>query len=158
MAKKSSKKANKPLVAGQPANQPAPVNPVDKPAQNRQGAGLSEAVATETQAVKPSARPPPAEAPPKLLTPLAAVWPTATLSEPPKSSEKAAVVAQAPTPTVPQSVKVRFLLFEPDAKQVALCGDFTGWASDATPLKRQDGGHWETTVALAPGRYEYIIS
>lgn len=41
-----------------------------------------EAVATETLARKPSATSTPAKATPKLQTPLAAVWPAATLPEP----------------------------------------------------------------------------
>jgi hypothetical protein len=155
MAKKSSKKAGKPPAANEPANRPAAVYPLNKPARNSQRTVLSESVAAETQAVKPSAKPTAAEAPPKLLTPLAAAWPTATLPGPPKSPEKTAVGEKAPTPTAPQSVKVTFVLLDLGAKQVSLCGDFNGWATDATPMKRHDGGHWETTVALAPGRYEY---
>jgi 1,4-alpha-glucan branching enzyme len=50
---------------------------------------------------------------------------------------------------------VTFVLLEPAAKQVSLCGDFNRWASDETPLKRHDDGRWETTVALEPGRYQY---
>ena len=103
----------------------------------------------EAQPVKPPAEATPAKEPPHLLTPLAALWPKATLPKSPKSPEK------APTPTAPQTVKVTFVLFEPDAKQVSLCGDFNGWSIDATPMKRYDDGHWETTVALAPGRHEY---
>lgn len=57
--------------------------------------------------------------------------------------------------TAANTVKVTFALLEPEAKQVAVCGDFNGWASGATPMKRHEGGHWEATVALAPGRYEY---
>lgn len=65
------------------------------------------------------------------------------------------MIAQAPKPTVTKTVKVTFVLLDLGAKQVALCGDFNGWASDATPMKRKEGGHWETTVSLAPGRYQY---
>jgi hypothetical protein len=108
-----------------------------------------DTVATETQAVKPPAKPTPAQEPPHLLTPLAALWPTATLREPPRAPETAV------KPTAPQRVKVTFVLLEPGAKQVFLCGEFNGWASDATPMKRDDAGHWETTLALAPGRHEY---
>ena len=54
-----------------------------------------------------------------------------------------------------KTVNVTFVLHEPGAKQVFLCGDFNGWASDATPMKRQADGHWETTVALPPGRHKY---
>ena len=63
----------------------------------------------------------------------------------------------APTakPTAPQSVKVNFVLLEPGAKWVALCGDFNGWSPTETPMKWHDDGHWGTTVALAPGRYQY---
>jgi hypothetical protein len=81
--------------------------------------------------------------------------------EPPAQSqaaatpEKVAVVAQAHKPTATKAVKVTFVLFEPDAKQVSLCGDFNGWAPGATAMKGHDDGHWEITVALAPGRYEY---
>jgi 1,4-alpha-glucan branching enzyme len=58
-------------------------------------------------------------------------------------------------PTPGTTVNASFALFDPDAKRVSLCGDFNGWAPDATPLKWREGGHWETTVALPPGRHEY---
>ena len=101
MAKESS--------ADAPVNPPAAVNPLAKPAQNSQQAGLSEWAAAETQAVKPPAEATLAKEPPHLLTPLAAVWPAATLPEPPKSTEKIKVA---------ERVKVTFVLFEPGANQV----------------------------------------
>ena len=61
---------------------------------------------------------------------------------------------KASAPTLPQ-IKVTFALLEPEAKQVSLCGDFNGWASHAMPMSRHAGGHWEATLELAPGRYEY---
>lgn len=76
-------------------------------------------------------------------------------SAPPTSPEEPASVGQTPKPTAAKTFKVTFALFEPKAKHVSLGGEFNGWASDATPMKRDDGGNWETTVALAPGRYEY---
>jgi Glycogen recognition site of AMP-activated protein kinase len=125
-------------------------------------------------------QPPPAAAASKPLAPLAALWPSSVpprgdvtpsqgpapapaaplpqppvQSTPPKSLEKAAVAVAAAKLTAPQSVKVNFVLLEPGAKQVALCGDFNGWSPTATPMKRHDDGHWGTTVALAPGRYQY---
>jgi hypothetical protein len=135
--------------ADAPANPPASANPVDKPAQDRQWAGLSKSAAAETQAVKPPADATPAQKPSHLLTPLAALWPTARTPEPPKAPGTAVKPAAHPP------VNVTFGLLEPDAKQVFLCGEFNGWASDATPMKRDDAGHWETTLALAPGRHEY---
>jgi len=112
----------------------------------RAGHAGTSLVAAETQAMKPPAEATPAKEPPHLLTPLAAVWPKATLPEPPQLPKKL---------TVAESVKVTFVLFEPNAKQVSLCGEFNGWSINATPMKRDDAGHWETTVALAPGRHEY---
>ncbi|MGO8930021.1 MAG: glycogen-binding domain-containing protein [Limisphaerales bacterium] len=50
-----------------------------------------------------------------------------------------------------------FALLEPDAKQVALCGEFNGWSPDATPMNWKAGGRWETVLALAPGRYQYKL-
>ena len=58
-------------------------------------------------------------------------------------------------PPAPPRVKVTFVLPICDAKRVSLSGEFNGWSPDATPMKRYDDGHWETTVELAPGRYEY---
>ena len=67
----------------------------------------------------------------------------------------APTIAEALPPATPPKVRVTFVLLEPDAHRVSLSGEFNGWSLDATPLKRQEGGHWETTVALAPGRYQY---
>jgi 1,4-alpha-glucan branching enzyme len=67
------------------------------------------------------------------------------------------VAAQAPKPTAPKILSVRFVLHRPDAKQVWLSGEFNGWSPNATPMKRHDDGHWETTVDLAPGRYQYKL-
>jgi 1,4-alpha-glucan branching enzyme len=52
-------------------------------------------------------------------------------------------------------MNVRFALVMPRAKQVWLCGEFNAWSPSATPMKRHREGYWETTVALAPGRYQY---
>jgi 1,4-alpha-glucan branching enzyme len=70
---------------------------------------------------------------------------------------KAAVVAEAPMLSEVPTVKVTFVfpICQCCAKRVSLSGDFNGWSPDATPMKRYDDGHWETTVELAPGRYEY---
>jgi 1,4-alpha-glucan branching enzyme len=68
----------------------------------------------------------------------------------------AAVVADRTTaPAAPKPVKVTFVLLDLGAKYVSLTGEFNGWASNGTPMKWDDAGHWEATLALAPGRYEY---
>ncbi len=115
-----------------------------------------------------------------LVTALATLWPNsvpppregpAPAQVPEKTIEAAPVAATVPLAAAPgprihtepskasspalQKVEISFVLFEPNAKQVSLSGDFTKWACDAIPLKRRADGHWETTLALAPGRHEY---
>ena len=75
--------------------------------------------------------------------------------EPTQSLAKAAAAAEAAKPPTPPRVKVTFVLPLCNAKRVSLSGEFNGWSPDATPMKRHDDGHWETTVELSPGRYEY---
>ena len=76
-------------------------------------------------------------------------------SEPTKTPVKAAAVAEAPLPPASRRVKVTFVLLDLGAKHVWLSGDFNGWSPVATPMRRDSSGHWETTVDLAPGRYQY---
>ena len=114
----------------------------------------AKAKSVEAEALKPPARTPKPH--PPLTLEGTSAKPSVPLARAP-SSPKAAIREQTPTPTASQAVRVTFTLVEPDANQVALCGDFNGWACDATPMKWHDGGQWERTVALAPGRYEYKI-
>ncbi|MCL4785397.1 MAG: glycogen-binding domain-containing protein [Verrucomicrobia bacterium] len=69
---------------------------------------------------------------------------------------RTAVAADRTTaPAAPKPVKATFVLLDLGAKQVFLAGEFNGWASNGIPMKRDDAGHWEATITLAPGRYEY---
>lgn len=53
---------------------------------------------------------------------------------------------------------VKFVFVAPDAKRVALVGDFNAWDGDAIHLSRSNGpGVWTTTVALPAGRHEYAF-
>jgi hypothetical protein len=76
-------------------------------------------------------------------------------SEPTKSPGKAAAVVEASMPPARPKVKVTFVLLDLGAKQVSLSGDFNGWSPNATPMRRDASEPWETTVDLAPGRYQY---
>lgn len=42
-----------------------------------------------------------------------------------------------------------------EATTVCVAGTFNGWNPAATPLTRRDGGTWEVTLDLPPGRHEY---
>ena len=59
------------------------------------------------------------------------------------------------TSNIIPTVNVKFALLDLGAKQVSLAGDFNGWSTTAAPMKWHSRGHWETILALAPGRYEY---
>lgn len=53
------------------------------------------------------------------------------------------------------AVAVVFSLHAPEARTVALVGDFNGWHAGATPMTRQADGWWRAIVPLRPGAYQY---
>ena len=128
-----------PLAALWPT--PAPTQRASKP---------SQAPAQQLQKVPAKAAAPQVPLVPAPQSPKPAVQP-----EPTKLPGKAAVVAEAPMLSAVPRVKVTFVLPICDAKRVSLSGEFNGWSPDATPMRQYSDGHWETTVDLAPGRYEY---
>jgi len=52
---------------------------------------------------------------------------------------------------------VQFVLVAPDAKSVALVGDFNDWDAATTPLHRAAAGTWSAALRLAPGRHRYAF-
>jgi hypothetical protein len=89
---------------------------------------------------------------PPLRTQRAAVSTTAV---PTKPVDQEAVARTVPVPT-PESVQaVEFVVFDPTAREVAVCGSFNGWSTTATPMARGAHGDWRASMVLAPGRYEY---
>jgi hypothetical protein len=57
-----------------------------------------------------------------------------------------------------ETATVRFELRAPGAHKVELVGTFNEWRPGAIELKGPDAsGHWETTVELSEGRYEYLF-
>jgi hypothetical protein len=56
----------------------------------------------------------------------------------------------------PESLYVKFVLFAPAARQVALAGTFNAWDPNATPLRRVGSdGVWTVTIALPVGQHQY---
>jgi 1,4-alpha-glucan branching enzyme len=55
----------------------------------------------------------------------------------------------------PSKDRTEFLVYAPEAKTVSVAGTFNDWRIDANPLTREEDGTWRTSLALAPGRYEY---
>ena len=54
-------------------------------------------------------------------------------------------------------VYVQFSLQAPDARSVAVSGDFNQWAADATMEDPDGDGVWTVRVALEPGLHEYMF-
>lgn len=127
-----------PLVALWPT--PAPAQGASKPSQ----APARKVQAGPVKAAAPHASPAPAAPPVKLSV----QWQPKTLP-----GEQA--VAEVPLAPAPLKVKVTFVVVDLGAKQVSLSGEFNGWSPNATPMRRDSSGHWETTVELAPGHYQY---
>jgi hypothetical protein len=73
------------------------------------------------------------------------------------TGQQVAVVAghpQLPDSLTPRAVK--FVLIAPDAKHVAVVGDFNGWDSSANPMTtRTPDGRWTVFVPLRPGLHVY---
>jgi hypothetical protein len=153
MAKKTVKKSTKQLATETAA----------KPA--------TGAIGVSSQALRPLAAskpfPSPAQqvqkAPENVAAPQVPIFPAgespkpSAQSEPTKSLGRVGEGAEGTVPPGSPRVRVTFVfpVCQCCAKHVSLSGDFNGWSPDATPMKRYDDGHWETTLELAPGRYEY---
>jgi hypothetical protein len=77
------------------------------------------------------------------------------LSWTPRADRGAAVAATADLPR--DAVLVRLVVLQEGARTVQAAGDFNGWNPDRTPLEQVSDGAWVTTIALTPGRYEYMF-
>lgn len=75
---------------------------------------------------------------------------TKTLKSPRAMSAK----TKTPAPQ-PAKRRISFSLSAPDARNVKLAADFTGWEDDAREMKRQANGSWKATVTVPPGQHEY---
>lgn len=67
----------------------------------------------------------------------------------------------SPSPVAVASTEtayVRFVLYAPTAKQVAVAGTFNQWDPQAAPLARVDGnGVWTVTLPLPIGQHQYAF-
>lgn len=50
---------------------------------------------------------------------------------------------------------VEFSFFRPEAKEVALSGDFNGWHATSMPMTKDADGWWHYRFRLAPGLYQF---
>ena len=75
-------------------------------------------------------------------------WPGAVSRQPSAVSTAAATSGRS---------AVTFVLLAPEARTVALAGDFNGWDAARTPMRREGSGLWSLVVPLEPGRYLYAF-
>ena len=52
---------------------------------------------------------------------------------------------------------VMFVLLAPDARSVALAGDFNDWDASRVLMRREASGLWTVDLPLTPGRYRYVF-
>ena len=75
-----------------------------------------------------------------------------------RASAQAPLAAVAPAAPAETVHVVRFVFRAPAAHQVALVGDFNGWAKDVTPLvAASEQGTWTVSVTVPKGRHEYAF-
>jgi hypothetical protein len=84
-----------------------------------------------------------------------AVW----LAAPGRAAREATAPVSAVPATRRDTVFVRFELRAPEARAVAVAGDFTEWRADVIPLSRRPDGTWTATVPLGVGehRYQFVV-
>jgi transcriptional regulator with XRE-family HTH domain len=75
---------------------------------------------------------------------------TSSNNEPNKEDEM-----QQPLKPKGSTNEVQFEISAPDAKRVALTGDFKKWSTSGIPMRKMKNGVWKVGIDLQPGRYEY---
>ena len=75
----------------------------------------------------------------------------------PPAGPPATPASAAPSAAAPGVVVTRLLLQAPQARRVAVAGDFNGWSPEAAPLSRGPGGAWTGELQLPRGRHQYMF-
>jgi hypothetical protein len=73
------------------------------------------------------------------------------------SRQQAAVGRQPSAVGAGAAASVTFVLVAPQARSVALAGDFNDWDAARVLMRREASGLWTVDVPLAPGRYRYVF-
>jgi hypothetical protein len=70
-----------------------------------------------------------------------------------------AVIGDSVVATLRDTLRlVRLIFDDPMARQVAVVGDFNGWRSEETPMRRADATRrWSVTLALREGEHRYAF-
>ena len=80
----------------------------------------------------------------------------------PKLKEKSALADATRTALTRQAASLEssaraidLAVLAPDAQSVSVGGEFNDWRVDSHPLQKNDRGHWQITLHLPPGVYQY---
>jgi hypothetical protein len=90
------------------------------------------------------------------ITTLSVVAPA---TRPGASGLSSVVIGDSVVSTLRDTLRLVRLMFDaPDARRVAIAGDFNRWDSDATLLTRERGSRaWSVTLALRDGEHRYAF-
>ena len=92
------------------------------------------------------------------LAPLSVGTSSGGLPQAPSPLTQASLTTGATHTSGPVGNSLQFSLYAPEAKTVALIGDFNGWGSAAEiKLTPTGNGMWGATVPLPAGRYQYAF-
>ncbi len=69
-----------------------------------------------------------------------------------KATRRKNAVKKTPTAKTPST---EFTLFAPEANEIYVVGDFTGWDVGKYRMRKFKTGLWKKKLPLKPGRYEY---
>lgn len=83
----------------------------------------------------------------------------APASRPGASGLSSVVIGDTVASTLRDTLRLVRLMFDaPEARRVAVAGDFNRWDADATPLAREAGSRrWSVTLALRQGEHRYAF-
>jgi hypothetical protein len=81
--------------------------------------------------------------------------PSAVSRQPSAVSRQPSAVSRQPSAGGPPLVT--FVLLAPQARSVALAGDFNDWDASRVLMRREASGLWTVDVPLTPGRYRYVF-
>lgn len=83
----------------------------------------------------------------------------APASRPGASAISSVVIGDTVVSTLRDTLRLVRLMFDaPDARRVAVAGDFNQWDADATLLTREKGSRrWSVTLALRDGEHRYAF-
>jgi hypothetical protein len=73
-----------------------------------------------------------------------------------RAPQQPEVINEAPVAQATPQVLIQFRLDAPNAQQVSLAGDFTGWQPQYA-MTRSDNGAWTIVVPMSPGVHEYAF-